>query len=98
MITDKVQVTTDIAALDSTSSDIWKQLTIIKTQAWFDTVNAIAKEYKLRAKLENRYLKSTIIYDVEGRRLVRLLFHRLFLLVHKSLHHRNPERTNQITS
>ncbi len=72
MITDKVQVTTDIASLDTTSSDIWKRLTIIKTEAWFDTVNAIAKEYKVKAKLENRYRKSAIIYDLDGCRIGRV--------------------------
>ena len=49
-----------------------KRLTIIKTEAWFDTVNAIAKEYSITAKLENRYRKSAIIYDVEGLRLGRI--------------------------
>ena len=42
MVTDKVQETYDVAALDKTESYIWKKLTIIKTEAWFNTVQAIA--------------------------------------------------------
>ncbi len=72
MIAREIKSNKGIAASDDLSSNIWKRLTILKTEAWFDTVNAIAKEYKLRAKLENRYLKSAIIYDLEGRRLGRL--------------------------
>ena len=34
--------------------------------------NSISREYTLRAKLENRYRKSAIIYDVEGRRIGRV--------------------------
>ena len=72
MITDKVQRINDIAALDSTASDIWKKLTIIKTEAWFNTVSNIAQEHQVRAKLESRYMKSAIICDVEGRRIGRI--------------------------
>ena len=42
MITDSVKGTYDLAALDKTKSDIWKRLTIIETEAWFNTVTAIA--------------------------------------------------------
>ncbi len=42
MIPDPVQGTIDLTALDKTESDIWKKLTIIETEAWFDTVGAIA--------------------------------------------------------
>ena len=72
MITDKVQGTTDIAALDTTASDIWKKLTIIKTEAWFNTVSKIAHEHQVRAKLESRYMKSAIICDAHGRRIGRI--------------------------
>ena len=72
MVTDKVQGTYNIAALDKTESDIWKKLTIIKTEAWFDTVSNIAQEYQVRAKLESRYMKSAIICDVKGRRIGRI--------------------------
>ena len=72
MVTDKVQETYDIAALDETESDIWKKLTIIKTEAWFDTVSNIAQEYQVRAKLESRYMKSAIICDRTGRRIGRI--------------------------
>ena len=72
MVTDKVQGTYDIAALDETESDIWKKLTIIKTEAWFDTVSNIAQEYQVRAKLESRYMKSAIICDRTGRRIGRI--------------------------
>ena len=72
MVTDPVQGTYDVAALDSTQSDIWKKLTIIKTEAWFNTVQAIAMEHQVRAKLESRYMKSAIICDVEGRRIGRI--------------------------
>ena len=72
MVTDKVQGTYDIAALDKTESDIWKKLTIIKTEAWFNTVSNIAQEHQVKAKLESRYLKSAIICDVSGRRIGRV--------------------------
>lgn len=72
MITDQVQGTYDIAALDETASDIWKRLTIIKTEAWFSTVSAIANEHQLTAKLESRYRKSAIICDVDGCRIGRI--------------------------
>ncbi|MEM8828965.1 MAG: hypothetical protein AAGE96_06355 [Cyanobacteria bacterium P01_G01_bin.19] len=72
MVTDKVRGTYDIAALDKTESDIWKKLTIIKTEAWFDTVQAIAMEHQVRAKLESRYMKSAIICDAKGRRIGRI--------------------------
>ena len=72
MITNKVQGTNDIAALDKTESDIWKRLTIIETEAWFDTVQAIAMEHQVRAKLENRYMKSAIICDTKGQRIGRI--------------------------
>ena len=73
MITDKVRGTNDIAALDSTQRDIWKKLTIIKTEAWFNTVQAIAMQHQVRAKLESRYIKSAIICARTGRRIGRIL-------------------------
>ena len=72
MITDKVQRINDIAALDSTASDIWKKLTIIKTEAWFTTISNIAQEHQVRAKLESRYMKSAIICDAHGRKIGRI--------------------------
>ena len=72
MVTDKVRGTHDVAALDKTESDIWKKLTIIKTEAWFNTVSNIAQEYQVRAKLESRYMKSAIICDCTGRRIGRI--------------------------
>ena len=72
MVTDKVRGTIDIAALDKTESDIWKRLTIIKTEAWFNTVSNIAQEHQVRAKLESRYMKSAIICDGKGRRIDRI--------------------------
>ena len=72
MVTDKVKGTYDIAALDKTESDIWKKLTIIKTEAWFDTVSNIAQEHQVMAKLESRYMKSAIICDRTGRRIGRI--------------------------
>ncbi|MEM7590466.1 MAG: hypothetical protein AAF383_02900 [Cyanobacteria bacterium P01_A01_bin.83] len=72
MITGKPPITTDIAALDSTASDIWKRLTIIRTEAWFSTVSEIAREYQVTAKLESRYRKSAIICDVDGCRIGRV--------------------------
>ena len=72
MVTDKVQGTYDIAALDETESDIWKRLTIIETEAWFDTVIAIAQKHQVSAKLESRYMKSAIICDRNYRRIGRI--------------------------
>ena len=72
MVTDKVQGTYDIAALDKTESNIWKKLTIIKTEAWFNTVSNIAQEHQVRAKLESRYMKSAIICDVKRRTIGRI--------------------------
>ena len=72
MVTDKVQGTHDIAALDKTESDIWKKLTIIKTEAWFNTVQAIAAKNNVSAKLESRYMKSAIICGADYRRIGRI--------------------------
>ena len=72
MVTGKPPITTDIAVLGETESDIWKRLTIIRTEAWFNTVQAIAMQYQVRAKLESRYMKSAIICDVKGRRIGRI--------------------------
>ena len=72
MVTGKPPITTDLAALDKTESDIWKRLTIIKTEAWFDTVQAIAAENNVSAKLESRYMKSAIICDRNYRRIGRI--------------------------
>jgi len=72
MITDKVQGTINLAALDTEQSDIWKKLTIIETEAWFNTVQEIAMEHQVRAKLESRYVKSAIICDRTGRRIGRI--------------------------
>ena len=68
----KVQGTNDLDALDKTESNIWKKLTIIKTEAWFDTVSNIAIEHQVSAKLENRYMQSAIIYDANYRRIGRI--------------------------
>ena len=72
MVAEKPPITTDIASLDETESDIWKRLTIIRTEAWFDTVDNIAQEHQVRAKLESRYMKSAIICDAKGRRIGRI--------------------------
>ena len=72
MVAGKPPITTDIASLSETESDIWKRLTIIETEAWFNTVNNIAQEHQVRAKLESRYMKSAIIYDSKGRRIGRI--------------------------
>ena len=72
MITNKVQGTNNLDALDTEQSDIWKKLTIIKTEAWFNTVQAIAMEHQVRAKLESRYMKSAIICDASYRRIGRI--------------------------
>ena len=74
MVTDKVQGTYDIAALDEAESDIWKRLTIIRTEAWFNTVQAIAMEHQVKAKLESRYMKSAIICDAKGQRIGRIWY------------------------
>lgn len=72
MIPGKVQRTYDIAALDKTESDIWKKLTIIETEAWFDTVQAIAMQHQVKAKLESRYMKEAIICGANYRRIGRI--------------------------
>ena len=72
MVTDKVQGTYDVAALDKTESYIWKRLTIIETEAWFNTVTAIAMEHQVRAKLESRYMKEAIICGADYRRIGRI--------------------------
>lgn len=72
MITGKAQTNLDVASLDTEQSDIWKKLTIIKTEAWFNTVQAIAKKHQVTAKLENQYRKSAIIYGIDGRRIGRI--------------------------
>lgn len=72
MVAEKPPITTNIAALDETASDIWKKLTIIKIEAWFNTVSNIAQEHQVRAKLESRYMKSAIICDAHGRRIGRI--------------------------
>lgn len=72
MITGKVKRTIDLAALDKTESDIWKKLTIIETEAWFSTVQAIAAENNVSAKLESRYMKSAIICGTDYRRIGRV--------------------------
>ena len=72
MVAEKPPITTDVAALDKTECDIWKKLTIIETEAWFNTVQAIAMQHQVRAKLESRYMKSAIICDVKGRRIGRI--------------------------
>ncbi len=72
MIARDIKSNKGIAASDELSSNIWKRLTILKTEAWFDTVNAIATQHQVRAKLESRYMKSAIIYDRNGRRIGRI--------------------------
>ena len=72
MITDPIQGTIDIAALDKTESYIWKRLTIIETEAWFDTVQAIAMQHQVSAKLESRYMKEAIICGANYRRIGRI--------------------------
>ena len=72
MVTDKVRGTNNIAALDETESDIWKRLTIIKTEAWFNTVQTIAMEHQVSAKLESRYMKLAIIRGANYRRIGRI--------------------------
>ena len=72
MVAEKPPITTDIAALDKTESDIWKRLTIIKTEAWFNTVQEIAMGHQVSAKLESRYMKSAIICDRNYRRIGRI--------------------------
>ena len=72
MISREIKANNGIAASDTLASDIWKRLTIIKTEAWFDTVNAIAREHQVTAKLENRYRKSAIIYGIDGCRIGRI--------------------------
>ena len=72
MVAEKPPITTDIAALDKAESDIWKRLTIIRTEAWLNTVQAISIKHQVRAKLESRYMKSAIICDRTGRRIGRV--------------------------
>ena len=72
MVAEKPPITTDIASLDTKQSDIWKRLTIIRTEAWFNTVQAIAAENQVSAKLENRYMKSAIICGADYRRIGRV--------------------------
>ena len=72
MVAEKLPITNDIAALGKTESDIWKKLTIIKTEAWFNTVQTIAMEHQVRAKLESRYMKSAIICSIDGCRIGRI--------------------------
>ena len=72
MISRDIKSNKGITASDELSSDIWKRLTIIRTEAWFDTVNAIAREHQVMAKLESRYMKSAIIYGIDGCRIGRI--------------------------
>ncbi len=72
MVAEKPPITTDIAALGKTESGIWKRLTIIRTEAWFNTVQAIAMEHQVSAKLESRYMKSAIICGADYRRIGRV--------------------------
>ena len=72
MVAEKPPITSDIAALDEIESDIWKRLTIIETEAWFDTVQAIAMQHQVSAKLESRYMKSAIICGANYRRIGRI--------------------------
>ena len=72
MVAEKPPITTNVASLDEIESDIWKRLTIIETEAWFDTVFAIAKEHQVHAKLESRYMKSAIICGADYRRIGRI--------------------------
>ena len=72
MVAEKPPIKTDVTSLDKTESDIWKRLTIVKTEAWFNTVQAIAAENNVSAKLESRYMKSAIICDRNYRRIGRI--------------------------
>ena len=72
MVAEKPQTNLDIASLDTEQSNIWKRLTIIETEAWFDTVQAIAMEHQVSAKLENRYMKEAIICGADYRRIGRV--------------------------
>ena len=72
MVAERPPITNDIAALGKTESDIWKRLTIIETEAWFDTVVEIAKKHQVYAKLESRYMKSAIICGANYRRIGRI--------------------------
>ena len=70
MIAHKIGLNKDLAASntekttdDPLSQKIWKRLTIIRTEAWFEMVNAIAREHKVTVKLENRCRKSATIHD-----------------------------------
>lgn len=72
MVAEKPPITTDIASLDTTQSNVWKRLTIIRTEAWFNTVQAIAAENHVSAKLESRYMKSAIVCGANYRRIGRI--------------------------
>ena len=72
MVAEKPQANLDIASLDTEQSDIWKRLTIIETEAWFNTVQAIAMEHQVSAKLESRYMKEAIICGADYRRIGRI--------------------------
>ena len=72
MVAEKPPITTDVASLDEIESDIWKRLTIIETEAWFDTVQAIAMQHQVSAKLESRYMKEAIICGADYRRIGRI--------------------------
>ncbi|MEM8723814.1 MAG: hypothetical protein AAGE84_31820 [Cyanobacteria bacterium P01_G01_bin.39] len=69
MVAEKPPITTDIDLLNEIGSEIWKKLTIIETEAWFDTVQAIAMQHQVSAKLESRYMKSAIICNANYRRI-----------------------------
>ena len=72
MVAEKPQANLDIASLDTEQSDIWKRLTIIETEARFNTVQAIAMEHQVSAKLESRYMKEAIICGADYRRIGRI--------------------------
>ena len=97
MVAEKPPITTDIAALDEIESDIWKRLTIIETEAWFNTVQAIAAENNVSAKLESRYMKSAIICGADYRRIGRV-WHLdenmpVFFSIKKWISHYEPANT-----
>ena len=72
MVAEKPPITSNVASLDTTQNDIWKRLTIIETEAWFNTVQTIAMEHQVSAKLESRYMKSAIICGADYRRIGRI--------------------------
>ena len=97
MVIGKPPITTDVASLDTTQSDIWKRLTIIETEAWFNTVQAIAAENNVSAKLESRYMKSAIICGADYRRIGRI-WHLdesmpVFFSIKKWISHYEPANT-----